>query len=93
MSTKWTFFTNYSHVIFLIHRESNITSKEMAQKIGITERAVQKIVHDLESDGFIKINKKGRNNEYKINRRKKLRHDIEKKCRLDELIQLICGNS
>lgn len=88
--SRWTFFTNYGHVIFLVSKSPNITSKDMAQEIGITERAVQKIIHDLEEDGFIKIKKVGRNNEYRIVGRKKLRHSIEKNCRVDELIQLIC---
>ena len=61
----------------------------MADEVGITERAVQKIIHDLESDGFIKIYKEGRNNRYKIIGRKKLRHSIEKNCRIDELIQIV----
>ena len=86
---RWTFFTNYGHVIFLISKNPNITSKEMAQEIGITERAVQKIIHDLDEDGFINIKKVGRNNQYKIVGRKKLRHSIEKNCRIDELITTI----
>ena len=69
--------------------EPELTLREVAQKVGITERATQKIIHDLEKDGFLKISKVGRQNSYKIIGRKKLRHNIEKNCRIDELINLV----
>ncbi len=87
--SNWTFFTNYGHVLFLVSQNPRITSKDMALQIGITERAVQKIIHDLEADGFVKIRKNGRNNEYKVNGRKKLRHNIEQGCQIQELIATI----
>ncbi len=89
MNTKWTFFTNYGHVLFLISQDPDRTAKDMADRIGITERATQKIIHDLEADGFIRIRKKGRRNSYKVIGRKKLRHPIEKDCRVEDLIQVI----
>ncbi|MCJ8276256.1 MAG: winged helix-turn-helix transcriptional regulator [Bdellovibrionales bacterium] len=85
----WNFFTNYGHIIFLLSMEPELTLREVAQKVGITERATQKIIHDLEKDGFLKISKVGRQNSYKIIGRKKLRHNIEKNCRIDELINLV----
>ena len=87
--SKWTFFTNYGHIIFLLSEEPELTARDIAQRVGITERAVQKIIHDLEEDGFIKIRKNGRNNVYKVIGRKKLRHQIEKDCRIEDLVTVI----
>jgi DNA-binding Lrp family transcriptional regulator len=88
----WNFFTNYGHIIFLLSENSKITTREIAEKVGITERATQKIIHDLEEGGFITIKKEGRNNCYKVDGRKRLRHNIEKNCRLSELIKVIKNN-
>lgn len=87
--SDWNFFTNYGHVIFLLSSNSKITLREVAQKVGITERATQKIISDLVRGGFIKIKKEGRNNTYRIQGKKRLRHDIEKNCRLEDLIKTI----
>ena len=87
--SKWTFFTNYGHVIFLLSEEPQLTTRDIASRVGITERAVQKIIHDLEEDGFIKIRKSGRNNIYKVVGRKRLRHEIEKQCRIEDLCDVI----
>lgn len=87
--SDWNFFTNYGHIIFLLSSDEKLTVRDMATQVGITERAVQKIIHDLEADGFIKISKDGRNNSYKVNGHKKLRHDVEKGCRIDELTDFI----
>ena len=87
--SDWSFFTNYGHVIFLLSENSKMTAREVGDRVGITERATQKIIHNLEESGFIKIKKEGRNNRYKVVGRKKLRHDIEKNCRIDELVDFV----
>ena len=91
--SHWNFFTNHGHVIFVLSQNPKITSREVAQEVGITERATQKIISDLEQGGFIKIKKDGRNNIYKVNGKKRLRHDIEKGCQLNDLIEIISENS
>ena len=63
--------------------------REIAQTVGITERATQKIISDLEKEGFIKIKKEGRNNCYKVMGKKRLRHEIEKNCRIEDLVKTI----
>jgi predicted transcriptional regulator len=85
----WNFFTNHGHVVFLLEFHSNITLREVALKVGITERAVQKIVSDLTSGGFVKVKKEGRNNHYTVVGKKRLKHPIEKNCKLEDLIKLI----
>ncbi len=89
---KWSFFTNHGHIIILLDASPDLTLREVSQKVGITERATQKIISDLEKDGFLKISKNGRQNSYKIMGRKKLRHDIEKACSLERLLGLMRKN-
>ena len=85
----WNFFTNYGHVLFVLSQDSCIRVRDLAERVGITERAAQKIIHDLEKDGYIRIKKIGRNNSYTVDGRKKLRHPIEEACRISELIRVI----
>lgn len=86
---KWTFLSNYAHVILYLYQHSNCTLRTVSQEVGITERAVQKIVADLEADGFLEKKKEGRKNTYKIHTDKFLRHPIEKHRTLGKLIELM----
>jgi hypothetical protein len=62
--------------------------RNVADAVGITERAVQKIVRELQEAGFIEVTKHGRCNRYAINTRKTLRHTLESKCPVGKLLQL-----
>jgi len=76
-TSKWTFFTNHSHVLFFLFQHPGIPLREVALAIGITERAVQKIIADLEEGGIISRKKRGRINQYTINTQIPLRHPLE----------------
>ena len=76
----WTFFSNYGHVLVCLARNREARLRDVAADVGITERAVQKIVRDLQDGGYLTITKQGRCNRYRINRRKSLRHDLESHC-------------
>ncbi len=88
-SSRWTFLTNHAHVLVLLNNESCLVLREVAARIGITERAVQKIVHDLIEGGFVKCERIGRKNSYKVKKNQPLRHSIESHCMIGELLQLI----
>ena len=87
----WTFFSNYGHVLFCLSRNREPRLRDVAQQVGITERAVQKIVRDMQDAGFITVSKQGRCNRYRINKRKTLRHGLESNCTVGKLIALIAG--
>ncbi len=87
--TGWTFFSNHGHIYFLLATNENIVLREVALKVGITERSVLGIVQDLEEAGFIKREKTGRSNKYKIVAKKTLRHPLESNVQLKDLTQLI----
>ncbi len=89
MSAKWTFFTNHGHVIFILNLRKDVTVLDIANEVGITERAARGIIADLARDEYITIQKEGRKNTYKINKSKKLKHEIEKNCSVGALLKLI----
>jgi predicted transcriptional regulator len=89
---RWTFLTNHAHVLILLSQDSTLVLREVALRIGITERAVQRIIADLELDGFIEREKVGRRNQYRILGKRPLRHPIESHRSIGDLIALIATN-
>lgn len=87
--TGWTFLTNHSHVIILLANQPDMVLREVASEIGITERAVQRIIADLEEDGFLIREKIGRQNHYRVVRDLPLRHPIEAHRLIGDLVDLI----
>jgi DNA-binding transcriptional ArsR family regulator len=75
---SWTFLTNHAVVLFFLAKHSRITGRELASFIGITERSVRNIIIDLESEGYIKKSREGRQVRYKINPHLPLRHQTQK---------------
>lgn len=89
MIRQWTFFTNHAHILFLLAIDPDIAVKDIAAQVGITERATLRIIADLAKDHFITITKNGRCNSYSVNNDQYLRHDIEGKCKVGDIIKLI----
>jgi predicted ArsR family transcriptional regulator len=85
----WTFFSNYGHVLVCLARNREARLRDVAAQVGITERAVQKIVRDMQDAGILTVTKQGRCNRYRINRRKSLRHSLESHCTVGKLLTLI----
>lgn len=88
---RWTFLTNHAHVLVLLHAEPDLTLREVASRVGITERAVQRITQDLEEGGYLQRHRVGRRNEYEVLTTEKLRHPIESHRSIGELLQMIVG--
>lgn len=85
----WTFLTNHTHVLALLSRNPSIVLREVAAQVKITERAVQRIIADLEAGGFIQREKIGRQNHYRIRANQPLRHVIESHRTIGDLLALI----
>jgi predicted transcriptional regulator len=85
----FSFFTNHAHVLFVIARESDARMRELATEVGITERAVQRIVEDLTATGYLLVTKEGRRNHYQIQSELPLRRAIEAHRNVGELIRFI----
>lgn len=89
----WTFLTNHSHVLLSIAADPAIRLRDVADKVGITERAAQRIVADLIEGGYLSSMKVGRRNQYKLHAGKRLRHPVEQHCRIQSLLVLVSGNT
>lgn len=87
-ASKWTFLTNHSHVMVLLNSEPDLVLREVALRVGITERAVQRIIQDLESGGFIVRQRVGRRNHYQVMNSASLRHPIESDRTIGDLLDL-----
>jgi DNA-binding IclR family transcriptional regulator len=88
-ANQWTFLTNYTHILVGLARQPDLTVRELALLVGITERSVQRILSDLETSGVIQKSKEGRRNHYKLNLKYQLRHPLESSHRLSELLETL----
>ena len=88
-SSSWTFLTNHAHILMCLAKSPSERIRDLAVKVDITERAVQRIIVELEAAGYLEHIREGRRNLYKVLSRKPLRHDIEKHRQVHDLIKLI----
>jgi DNA-binding MarR family transcriptional regulator len=87
--TAWTFLSNHAHVLVAITREPEARVRDVAQLVGITERAVLAILADLEASGTIVRRRVGRRTQYDINRSIALRHPLEHHRTVGDIIGLV----
>lgn len=85
----WTFLSNHSHVLFCISLWPDIRIRDIALKVRITERAVQRIVVDLEQGGYIKRERVGRQNQYRLEPGLHLRHPLEHHVKVGRLLAVL----
>lgn len=88
-TTNWTFLTNHTHVLLCLARGHHETLREVADCVGITERAVQRIVADLESANIITRTREGRKNRYTVDINRPLRHDLEAHKTVGDLMEMV----
>lgn len=85
----WTFFSNHAHVLFCLAADPGMLLRDVAAQVGITERAVQRIVADLETAGVLTRVREGRRNRYKVDPRVSLRHPVEAHRNIGDLLALV----
>ncbi len=83
---KWTFLTNHAHVLIAISREPDARQRDIAYAVGVTVGAVQRIISELEAEGYIRSERVGRRNHYSVIDDKPLRHPLENQHTVHELI-------
>jgi MarR family protein len=87
----WTFLSNHGAVLLTIARNPDVTLREVAALVGITERTVQRIVVDLEEAQYVERVRTGRRNRYKIRSDLPLRHPISAHVEIGSLLELLTG--
>ncbi len=88
---QWTFFSNHGHVLICLAQNAEQPLREVALSVGITERAVQRIVADLETGGYLERQKEGRRNRYRIRGDLGLGHRLVAHRTVGELLGVIAG--
>jgi DNA-binding MarR family transcriptional regulator len=88
-ASTWGFLTNHAHVLLCVARDPQTRAREIADRVGITERATQGILADLIADGYVTRTKVGRRNHYKINPRGHLRHPVLRDLSIGTLIDVL----
>jgi predicted transcriptional regulator len=85
----WMFLSNHAHVLVCLAFDRTARLRDVATSVGITERAVQKIVGDLEEAGVIVRERSGRRNSYRLNLDIPLRHPLESHRTVGSLLGLV----
>ena len=86
---SWTFFSNNVHVLICLTHSPQPTTRQIATQVGITERAVQRILAKLVRAGIVTVKKEGRRNSYELHLDQQLRHPLESHKTIGEFINLI----
>lgn len=89
LQSRWTFLTNHAHVLVCIARDPDIRLRDVAEQVGITERAAQGIVTDLVDAGYLTRTRVGRRNQYSVERDQPLRHQLEDGVTVGRLLQAV----
>ncbi|MDJ0812786.1 MAG: helix-turn-helix domain-containing protein [Woeseiaceae bacterium] len=87
--SHWTFFSNYAHVLVCLAETPEATLREVAERVGITERSAQRLISHLDEAGILSREKHGRRNSYIIDTSVHLRHPLEEHCTVGELLETI----
>lgn len=86
---RWTFLTNHAHVLLCLARSPELRLRDVAVVVGVTERAVQRIIADLEEAGYLTRSRHGRQNQYEIEQDLPLRHAVEAHQTVRGLIRMV----
>jgi DNA-binding IclR family transcriptional regulator len=85
----WRFLSNHTQVLLCLHRDPNARFRDIAQGVGITERAAQRIVADLVESGYVESERVGRRNRYRVNTNIAMRHPAQDGHEIGELLKLL----
>lgn len=87
----WTFLTNHAHVLLCVWEDADARVRDIAPKVGVTERAVQRILRELEAEGYLQRERVGRRNRYSVRSELPLRHPLERHERIAVLLGLVAS--
>jgi hypothetical protein len=87
--SRWTFLSNHTHVLLCLAVDDDVRVRDVAEEVGITERAVQRILAELEEAGTVERQRIGRRNHYTLNLDVPLRHPLEAHHTVGELLALL----
>jgi DNA-binding IclR family transcriptional regulator len=86
---SWRFLSNHTQVLLCIQPDPDVRFRDIAQMVGITERAAQRIVADLIESGYVESDRIGRRNHYRVNTDIAMRHPAQEGHDIGELLRLL----
>lgn len=86
---EWTFLTNHTHVLVCLSENPELRIRDIAEFVGITERATQRIVAELVAGGYLEKSREGRRNRYRVVTSEPLRHPLERSHSVGELLRAV----
>ncbi len=86
---NWRFLSNHTQVLLCIARDPEIRMRDVAEAVGITERAAQRILTDLIESGYVERERIGRRNRYSVNPKAEMRHPAQSEHEIGELLTLL----
>jgi len=86
---EWTFLTNHTHVLVCLSENPELRIRDIAEFVGITERATQRIVAELVAGGYLEKSREGRRNRYRVVTSQPLRHPLERSHSVGELLRAV----
>ena len=62
----WKLITNHGAVLILLAQHGRITVRELAHRLGLTERLIHRIIAELAAEGYVSKQRVGRGNQYQV---------------------------
>jgi DNA-binding Lrp family transcriptional regulator len=87
--SAWTFLTNHAHVLLCVARDPEMRLRDIADVVGITERAAQRIVADLVEAGYLERSREGRRNRYRVHPDLPMRHPMDRDHAIGEILAVM----
>jgi DNA-binding MarR family transcriptional regulator len=89
---RWDFLTNHAHVLVCVARDPGIRLRDIADAVGITERAAHRIVSELVDEGYVVRKRQGRRNRYQVKTKLPLRHPLAEQLEVGDLLDVLVGS-
>jgi DNA-binding IclR family transcriptional regulator len=87
----WTFLTNHAQVLLCVATTPDIRLRDVAERVGITERSAQRILSELVETGYVKATREGRRNHYTVDREHAMRHTAQVGVEIGALLEALSG--
>lgn len=89
IATDWSLLSNHGHVLVALFRDPDLRVREIADAVGISDRAVQGILSDLVESGYVERQRHGRRNHYELHPELPMRHPLEDSHQVGELLEVL----
>jgi DNA-binding IclR family transcriptional regulator len=86
---EWTFLSNHAQVLLCIAQDPDVRLRDIADQVGITERAAHRIVSELDHAGYLARERDGRRNRYTIGHDLPLPDRVASKQKIGDLLEIL----